>query len=109
MIREALGRVGLRRHFTHVFTSTELGSRKPDPGFYQAVSREVGLSPRHLLAVGNDLRNDIVPAKAAGMHTVLVSDSIQDWEEGMAADLVVLNLLQLEQLFRAWVLSRRCG
>lgn len=109
MIREALGRAGLRRHFTHVFTPSELGVSKPGPAYFRAVARRLGISPRRLLSVGSDLRKNIVPAKAAGMCTVLVSGSIPDSEEGTAADLIVLNLIQLERLFRSWVLSRKCG
>ncbi len=109
-VAEALERVGLRRHLTHFLTSGELGVSKPDPVFFRRVAREVGISPRHLLSVGNDLRKDIVPAKAVGMVTVWVS-SVGDASAGRpggegtgaekgaaAADLIVPNLFRLAQL-----------
>jgi putative hydrolase of the HAD superfamily len=111
-VAEALERVGLRRHLTHFFTSGELGVSKPDPAFFGCVAREVGISPRHLLSVGNDLRKDIVPAKAVGMVTVWVSavgdagpgqpggEGVGE-EEGAveaAADLIVPNLYRLAEL-----------
>jgi len=116
-VAEALERVGLRRHLTHFFTSGELGVSKPDPAFFGCVAREVGISPRHLLSVGNDLRKDIVPAKAVGMVTVWVSGagivgpgqpaeegagaeagSTEEAREQEAADLIVPDLSHLARL-----------
>ncbi len=107
MIAEALERVGLRQHFSHFFTSSELGVSKPDPGFFEAVAREVGVPPRHLLSVGDNLGKDILPAKAAGMATILVSAAGGEETPESAADLVVLSLRQLETAFRSWILSRQ--
>jgi len=116
-VAEALERVGLRRRVTHFFTSGELGVRKPDPAFFRRVAREVGIPPRHLLSVGNDLRKDIVPAKAVGMVTVWVSrtgivgqgqpakegagaeaGSTEEAGEEDAADLIVPDLSHLARL-----------
>ena len=96
-VAEALERVGLRKHLTHFFTSGELGVSKPDPAFFQRVAREVGIEPGHLMAVGNDLRKDIVPAKTVGMVTVWVS-SVGGAGPEDAADLIVPDLSVLAEL-----------
>ena len=98
-VAEALDRVGLRDHLTHFFTSSELGASKPDPEFFDAVSRELGIPSPHLLAVGNDLHKDIVPAKAVGMKTVLVSPKPQVGPPE-AADLIVPSLSRLAELLQ---------
>lgn len=98
MIAAALERVGLRKQLTHFFTSSELGISKPDPRFFEKVAQELGLPPVDLVAIGNDFRKDILPAKAAGMATVLVSDA-GDVSSGNTVDLIVPSLTHLAGLF----------
>lgn len=93
-VATALERVGLRRFLTHFFTSGELGSSKPAPEFFLAVAKRLDLSPEVLLAVGNDLKKDVEPAKAVGMTTVLVSREPSPDPSG-SADLVVPDLHHL--------------
>jgi putative hydrolase of the HAD superfamily len=96
-VAEALARAGLRDHLTHFFTSGEMGVGKPSPEFFKEVSVRLGLPPEALLAVGNDLAKDIVPAKGIGMKTVLVSAGL-DSASAEAADLVVPNLIRLAEI-----------
>jgi len=100
-VAEAFDRVGLRDHLTHFFTSSELGTSKPDPGFFEEVARELGTPPTSLMAVGNDFHKDIVPAKAVGMVTVLVSSEAMPTPQG-TADFIVPDLFHLAELFRDW-------
>ena len=54
--------------------SYRLGAAKPGPELYSAARRALerrGLEPHEALYVGNDMRNDIAPARAAGMRTAL--------------------------------------
>jgi beta-phosphoglucomutase-like phosphatase (HAD superfamily) len=98
MVAKALERVGLREHLTRFFTSLELGISKPDPGFYREIARALGIPTTSLMAVGNDLQKDIVPAKAVGMVTVFVS-SEENLSSEEAADITVPDLSCLAQLF----------
>ncbi|MEE8601006.1 HAD family hydrolase [Euzebya tangerina] len=51
--------------------SEELGVSKPDPAFYDAVLRHLGVSqPDHVTYVGDRLDNDIVPAIAHGLQAI---------------------------------------
>ena len=98
MVAKAMERVGLREYMTHFFTSLELGISKPDPGFFREIARELGIPTTSLMAVGNDIKKDIIPAKAVGMVTVFVSSEENPSLEG-AADVVVPNLSCLAELF----------
>jgi putative hydrolase of the HAD superfamily len=66
----ALSRVNLRQYFQYLFTSRELGFKKPDPVFYREILSSINLEPEQCIAVGNDYQKDIVPAKSIGMLTV---------------------------------------
>jgi FMN phosphatase YigB (HAD superfamily) len=98
-VAEALERVELRDHLTHFFTSSELGISKPEPGFFERVAHELEIPPDGLISIGNDLRKDIVPAKKAGMATVLVSSNGNPGSQ-VAADLIVPSLSHLAELLR---------
>lgn len=98
-VAAALERVGLRRFLTHFFTSGELGTSKPDPAFFLAVSERLNLPPKSMMAIGNDQAKDIAPAKAVGMTTVLLSPGPCPGSSG-PADLVVPDLNRLAHLIR---------
>jgi len=69
-VRAALARVGLNQYFQAVFTSGELGHRKPDPTFFKAVQSVLGVDPGQALMVGDDYRADILGAHRAGWRTL---------------------------------------
>src|SRR5262249_45574370 len=64
----------------HVGVSSEAGWRKPAPGFFEALCREVGLPPGQVLLVGDDVANDLEGARAAGLRALLLDG------RGAAAD-----------------------
>lgn len=70
---EKLIRLKLYRLFTPgaVFISDQIGISKPNIKLYQRVCNELNLSPAEVIYVGDDPVNDIDPAKALGMLTVL--------------------------------------
>lgn len=45
---------------------------KPSPAIFRQALREIGLPPSAVAMVGDDARNDLVPAKRLGMTTILV-------------------------------------
>jgi membrane-associated phospholipid phosphatase len=79
-VMAALGRVGLARFIDRVFSSRDLGARKPDPAFYAAVLEtlradaaargEPALRPDEVVMVGDDFENDVAGAAAAGLRAV---------------------------------------
>jgi putative hydrolase of the HAD superfamily len=56
----------------HVFTSSELGWRKPSPEFFAAIEDRLGLKGSELLLVGDDLENDYLAARACGWQAILI-------------------------------------
>lgn len=67
-----LARVGLDRYFSAMQYSRDIGVRKPDPGFFRRAAEQGGSDPKRTLAVGDRYDNDYEPARAAGLHAVLV-------------------------------------
>lgn len=53
--------------------SSEVGWRKPAPGFFTALCRQLGLPPELVLYVGDDRANDYDGAQAAGLRAVLLA------------------------------------
>lgn len=51
-----------------VFPSSRLGWAKPSRRFFRAIEAALGLAPSELLLVGDDFRNDVAGAEAAGWH-----------------------------------------
>ena len=52
--------------------SSEVGFRKPHPAFFQAVGERLGLAPRQILCVGDDIENDVRGALRAGLSATLL-------------------------------------
>lgn len=66
----ALQRAGLGGFIERVFTVHELGSRKPEPGFYRALQEQTGLAAHQLVMVGDDYPVDVAGAWQTGWQTV---------------------------------------
>jgi len=59
--------------FEHVVESSKIGSRKPEPRFYQRACEIVGVAPEHCVFL-DDLGVNLKPARALGMTTIKVDD-----------------------------------
>jgi HAD superfamily hydrolase (TIGR01509 family) len=55
-----------------IFVSEEWGVAKPEPEFFRRVAEEAGHAPADIVYVGDRVDNDVIPAKQAGMHAVLL-------------------------------------
>lgn len=67
----ALDAAGLGGFFTGRAVSGTLGLRKPDPRLFLAACEDLGVAPGACIMVGDRIDNDIAPARALGMATVL--------------------------------------
>lgn len=47
---------------------------KPNPEYYREIAARLGLDPSECVMVGNEVRNDIAPARKAGMKTFWITD-----------------------------------
>ncbi len=69
--RERLARAGMGDLFDYQGLSGFTGFRKPDPRAFEAAAEALGVTPVDCIMVGDRIDNDIAPAKALGMSTIL--------------------------------------
>lgn len=86
-----------------VHTSDGWGVAKPDPEFFAKVTAVAGVAPDEILYVGDRLDNDVLPARRAGMRSVLLRRGPwgylhADRPEASAADLILDDLTDLHLL-----------
>ncbi|HTQ04438.1 MAG TPA: HAD family hydrolase [Polyangiaceae bacterium] len=71
-VRRKLERVGLGRFFETVVDSAEEGIEKPDPRLFHVALERLGARAEHSAYVGDIFKVDVVGARAAGLHPVLL-------------------------------------
>ena len=80
------------------FVSSEIGWRKPNARFFQAVVDRCQTPASEILMVGDDYENDYVGAKTAGLRAVLLTDDIRGHSSNSITDLLhVLDLCGISQ------------
>lgn len=85
---------GLSGLFVDVVESSVVGVRKPDPEIFRLGAKALGLDPAETVMVGDSPDKDIVPAHAAGCHTIWLKG--QGWTEQVCSpDCTVTSLAQL--------------
>lgn len=72
-IEAALARVGLGGIFEHVFTPLTTGTYKPDRAFFQHALAALSIGPGNAVMVGDDLTNDVLGPRRAGIPAVWLS------------------------------------
>jgi HAD superfamily hydrolase (TIGR01549 family) len=83
-----------------ILISDVLGVHKPDAAFFAAVADSAGVDAGAVAYVGDRLDNDVLPARAAGMRTVLLRRGPWGYlhaerPEAALADVVVHSLAEL--------------
>ncbi len=91
-VREKLRRVGLAGFLDPIVDSREEGVEKPDPRIFRIAMERAGAEPSRSAHVGDFYHVDVVGARAAGMHAVLLDPG------GVYADLPVPRIASLEAL-----------
>lgn len=72
---KALERIGADIYFQQFYSQKELGFKKPDPRFFEAVISKAGLSSDECVMIGNVYEKDIVGAKSAGLKTIFFNEN----------------------------------
>jgi putative hydrolase of the HAD superfamily len=102
---EKLLRLKLYHLFTPgaVFISDEIGISKSNVKLYQRVCNDLYLSPSEIIYVGNDPVNDIDPAKAIGIITVLVRRGVKSLTKKgrLKHDYQITNFRQLLKIVKS--------
>lgn len=59
-----------KRHFDCIYASIDdFGIAGKPKGFYTKISKSMGVKPKDILHIGNNIETDVKNAKAAGFHT----------------------------------------
>jgi putative hydrolase of the HAD superfamily len=77
-VEQALIDAGLRPFFTEVLDSAVVGFEKPDPRIFLEAVRRCGADANRTLHVGDMYDVDVLGARRAGLHAVLL-DPFDDW------------------------------
>ena len=64
--------LGMADYVDGIVTSVDAGHLKPHPAVFQMAMRQAGTSAERCVVIGNREENDIEPALALGMRTILV-------------------------------------
>ena len=70
--RERLERYGILRYIDLIVASAEEGVSKPDRRIFEIALQRSHCRPDQAVMIGDRIDNDILPAKALGMHTVWI-------------------------------------
>ena len=62
--------------FSLVTTYENSGFCKPNPDYYREVLQKLGKTPEQCLMVGNDVQEDMLPAREVGMEVFLLTDCL---------------------------------
>ncbi len=66
------GDLGLAPYLDFCLTSAEVGAEKPDPAIFVAALERAGVKPSEAVHVGDQPRSDLVGARGAGLHAILL-------------------------------------
>ena len=64
--------LGVAEFVDDIVTSVDAGRLKPHPAVFEMAMSRAGTRPERCLVIGNSEENDVVPALALGMWTILV-------------------------------------
>ena len=79
-VERGLRGAGLADFFDAVVDSALVGFEKPDPRIFRHALEGAGAAPERTLHVGDLYHADVVGARAAGLHALLL-DPFRDWPE----------------------------
>jgi putative hydrolase of the HAD superfamily len=82
-VEAGLAELALRPFFEAVHDSHRVGFEKPDPRIFAHALACAGADPRRTLHVGDLYAADVVGARAAGIHALLL-DPFGDWSDAEA-------------------------
>lgn len=97
-IERGLDELALGDHFEAVIDSHVIGAEKPDPAIFHRAMDHVGAAADSTLHVGDLYHADVLGARAAGLHALLL-DPYSDW--GPLDCVTAPDLIALAERFEA--------
>ncbi len=86
---------GTEKYFQNIFISDEIGTAKPDPGFFSYVLDRIGIPKDQAIVIGDGENSDIKGARNSGILSIFISFSGKKSE---MADYSVSSYSELEAL-----------
>jgi HAD superfamily hydrolase (TIGR01662 family) len=107
--QERLTRAGIADFFDYHGLSGANGLRKPDPLAFLAAASALDVAPSACIMVGDRIDNDIAPAKALGMATILFRSGRHRRQRPRGPreepDTIVTDVVELERAIKALLSS----
>jgi putative hydrolase of the HAD superfamily len=91
-LHDRLRELGLSPMLDGAITSAEVGARKPSPVIFEEALRLAGVSAGDAIHVGDNLKEDVRGARAAGVESLLLS------RNGSAPPVGVRSIMSLSEL-----------
>ncbi len=76
-------RLGIAGYFSSILGSAHVGYRKPMPEIFQRALQDLDVTPQEALHVGDSYDDDVVGARQAGVHPVLLDRTGNGQREGV--------------------------
>jgi len=97
IVEKTVELIGIKKFLRKVYTAEELGIGKPEPSVFRMIAEEMGYDAKDCVSIGDSVHKEIIPAKAAGMRTVLLLAKTINMpkEEQKEADFVIKELKEL--------------
>ena len=70
--KDELDELGITSLFDGILISSDAGVKKPDPAIFDIAFKKFNLNKNECFYVGNDLHDDVLGAKGAGLKTVYI-------------------------------------
>ena len=94
-IQAAFDRVGLCAYLEGYFCQRNLGIGKGTADFYQAIIKQLGVTPDQCTMVGDHFEKDIAPALEAGLKAIWMTDQSGSAEHKGQQFLMIKSLNEL--------------
>ncbi len=91
--------LGIGPYLDFCLTSAEIGVEKPDPAIFVAALERAGVAAPEAVHVGDQPRSDLVGARGAGLHAVLLDRG--NWHQEMETCVRISQLPELVELLAA--------
>ena len=91
-----LEHINLKKYFTGIFTSDEIGYPKPKPEFFSFVLKKAAITPDSCIMVGDDLQADILGAKQLGIKGIYFNPNNKKHKE--IVDYEVTCLTEIKEI-----------
>ncbi|MFT7616063.1 MAG: HAD superfamily hydrolase (TIGR01549 family) [Candidatus Woesearchaeota archaeon] len=89
-----LKKFGISSYFDSIVTSQETGHDKPHKSNFMLISKKMGIAPKNLIMVGDNLHRDVLGAKSVGMKTVHIK-RVTSTKAKVKADYTIKKLSEL--------------